>query len=57
MQNIIDDIYYIIYNIRDPELPHTLGELSVIRKEYISITNNRITIMWKPTVKHCSFAL
>ncbi|CAK74980.1 unnamed protein product (macronuclear) [Paramecium tetraurelia] len=57
MQNIIDDIYYIIYNIRDPEIPQTLGQLEVIQKEFINVEGSRITIYWKPTVKHCSFAL
>jgi len=56
MQNIIDDIYYIINNILDPELPNTLEQLQVVKKEYINIKNNKITIYWKPTVKHCGFA-
>lgn len=40
MQNIIDDIYYIIYNILDPEFPNTLEQLQVVNKEYIKIKNN-----------------
>ena len=53
---IIENIYYIIYNIRDPEFPNTLEELDVVRKEYIHVDKNKITIYWKPTVNHCAFA-
>lgn len=34
---IIENIYYIIYNIRDPEFPNTLEELDVVRKEFIHV--------------------
>ena len=53
---IIENIYYIIYNIRDPEFPSTLEELDVVRKEFIHVDSNKITIYWKPTVNHCAFA-
>ncbi|KAM3142574.1 hypothetical protein pb186bvf_005233 [Paramecium bursaria] len=53
---IIENIYYIIYNIRDPEFPNTLEELDVVRKEFIHVDQNKITIYWKPTVNHCAFA-
>lgn len=35
IENILDDIYYIIYSIKDPEFPQTLSDLKVIERENI----------------------
>ncbi|CAH3195778.1 unnamed protein product, partial [Porites evermanni] len=51
----------LVKDIRDPELPQTLEELSVIEEEFIKIheTGNDeyiIKIEFKPTAPHCSLA-
>lgn len=56
MQNIVDEVYYLIYSIRDPEFPYTLEELKVVDHDSITVIGDNIEIRWKPTVQHCSFA-
>ncbi|KAF7683022.1 Protein AE7 [Astathelohania contejeani] len=62
-----DTIYEILRDIRDPEHPHTLEELGVIKKEYIEIGEKQSTlindikvkyiiIQFHPTIPHCSMA-
>lgn len=33
IQTVLDDAFYIISTIKDPEFPQTLGELKVILRE------------------------
>jgi len=35
--DIEDDIFYLIKDIKDPEMPHTLGELEIIKRENIKV--------------------
>mmetsp|Transcript_20087 Transcript_20087/g.29179 ORF Transcript_20087/g.29179 Transcript_20087/m.29179 type:complete len:157 (-) Transcript_20087:98-568(-) len=57
-----DTIYDLLRDIRDPEHPNTLEELSVIEKENISITEPDeymkaiVRVQFVPTVPHCSMA-
>lgn len=46
-----------VKDIRDPEHPYTLEELSVVSLSDISLSpGNIVTIRIHPTVPHCSFA-
>lgn len=57
-------IFDVIRDIRDPEHPHSLEELSVIDMDSISIRHpsndspgfGKITVTFTPTVPHCSLA-
>ncbi|KAM7437350.1 Cytosolic iron-sulfur assembly component 2A [Porites harrisoni] len=58
---LAQEIFDLVKDIRDPELPQTLEELSVIEEEFIKIhqTGNDeyiIKIEFKPTAPHCSLA-
>lgn len=58
---LVQEIFDIIKDVRDPELPQTLEELNVIEEEYIRINKfgddeYSIQIEFKPTVPHCSLA-
>ena len=55
----------LIRDIKDPEHPHTLEELNVVREDFISVqhldTNSKeeeiwIKINFTPTIPHCSLA-
>ncbi|KAL0241753.1 hypothetical protein GEMRC1_006988 [Eukaryota sp. GEM-RC1] len=51
------EIFDLIKDIQDPELPQTLGELDVVREERIIIEqDNTVTVNFTPTVPHCSMA-
>lgn len=65
IETILDDTFYIISTIRDPEFPQTLGELNVIQRDNMSfrqilmgddILLGVIEILWVPTVPHCHLA-
>lgn len=57
-------VFEIIRDIRDPEHPHSLEELSVVDLNCINITNppddspghGKIWVSFTPTVPHCSLA-
>ena len=55
-------VYDIIRSIKDPEHPHTLEELRVVREELITVTKSEkyniynVTVNFVPTVPHCSLA-
>mmetsp|Transcript_3746 Transcript_3746/g.16375 ORF Transcript_3746/g.16375 Transcript_3746/m.16375 type:complete len:95 (+) Transcript_3746:208-492(+) len=55
-------IYELLRDIRDPEHPNTLEELSVIEKENIRISEPEefmkpvVKVQFVPTVPHCSMA-
>lgn len=58
---LAQEIFDLVKDIKDPELPQTLEELSVIEEEFIKIhqTGNDeyiIKIEFKPTAPHCSLA-
>ncbi|KAL9987227.1 hypothetical protein ACROYT_G001498 [Oculina patagonica] len=58
---LVQEVYDIIKDIRDPELPQTLEELKVIEEEFIKIDGigndeYSIKVEFKPTVPHCSLA-
>ncbi|KAL0208701.1 hypothetical protein P9112_011288 [Eukaryota sp. TZLM1-RC] len=49
------EIYNLIKDIQDPELPQTLGELDVVSEDRISIeSDNTVVVSFIPTVPHCS---
>ncbi|CAH8385086.1 unnamed protein product [Eruca vesicaria subsp. sativa] len=55
------DIYDILssfLNIRDPEHPYSLEQLSVLSEDSITLDDNlnRILITFTPTIQHCSMA-
>ncbi|KAG2376098.1 Protein AE7-like 1 [Vigna angularis] len=54
------DIYDILFvrDIRDPEHPYSLEQLSVLSEESITVDDKlgRILITFTPTVQHCSMA-
>ncbi|KAL1536355.1 Protein AE7-like 1 [Salvia divinorum] len=51
-----DDAY--VRDIRDPEHPYSLEQLSVLSEESISVDEKlgRILISFTPTIQHCSMA-
>ncbi|XP_057762875.1 protein AE7-like 1 [Arachis stenosperma] len=52
------DIYDFVRDIRDPEHPYSLEQLSVLSEESITVDDKlgRILITFTPTVQHCSMA-
>lgn len=52
------DVFDFVRDIRDPEHPYSLEQLSVLSEESIAINVKlgRIQITFTPTVQHCSMA-
>ncbi|KAG2534854.1 protein AE7-like 1 isoform X2 [Panicum virgatum] len=52
------DIFDTVRDIKDPEHPYSLEQLSVLSQESISVDEKlgRIQITFTPTVQHCSMA-
>eukprot|EP00262_Sarcandra_glabra_P008758 TRINITY_DN22475_c0_g1_i1.p1 TRINITY_DN22475_c0_g1~~TRINITY_DN22475_c0_g1_i1.p1 ORF type:complete len:155 (-),score=27.72 TRINITY_DN22475_c0_g1_i1:214-678(-) len=52
------DIYDFVRDIRDPEHPYSLEQLSVLSEESITVDEKlgRILITFTPTVQHCNLA-
>lgn len=52
------DIYDSVRDIRDPEHPYSLEQLSVLSEESVTVDEKlgRILITFTPTVQHCSMA-
>ncbi|CAL0314447.1 unnamed protein product [Lupinus luteus] len=52
------DIYDFVRDIRDPEHPYSLEQLSVLSEESITVDDKLglILITFTPTVQHCSMA-
>jgi metal-sulfur cluster biosynthetic enzyme len=52
------EIFEMIRDINDPEHPNTLEELRVLCLENIIVddANSRITVLFTPTIPHCSMA-
>ncbi|KAA8491755.1 MIP18 family protein FAM96A [Porphyridium purpureum] len=62
---LAENIYETIRDIRDPEHPHTLEELSVVDEESVQVTESDaaqkrtygvVEVYFTPTVPHCSLA-
>ncbi|CAI0473428.1 unnamed protein product [Linum tenue] len=53
-----DSHCYFVRDIRDPEHPYSLEQLSVLSEESISVDDKlgRILITFTPTIQHCSMA-
>ncbi|KAI3451704.1 hypothetical protein Pfo_008369 [Paulownia fortunei] len=54
----IYDILFYVRDIRDPEHPYSLEQLSVLSEESITVDEKlgRILITFTPTIQHCSMA-
>ncbi|CAN7094595.1 protein AE7-like 1 [Brassica rapa] len=52
------DVYEYVRDIRDPEHPYSLEQLSVLSEDSITLDDklNRILITFTPTIQHCSMA-
>lgn len=52
------EVFDLIRDIRDPEHPLSLEELSVVNEEDIDVDNEKSTVLVKftPTINHCSLA-
>lgn len=52
------DVFDFVRDIRDPEHPYSLEQLSVLSEESITVDEKlgRIQITFTPTVQHCSMA-
>ncbi|XP_022929190.1 protein AE7-like 1 isoform X1 [Cucurbita moschata] len=52
------EIYDFVRDIRDPEHPYSLEQLSVLSEESITVDEKlgRILITFTPTIQHCSMA-
>lgn len=63
-QTLEEQIFDVIRDIRDPEHPHSLEELSVVDKDSIHVapppgdypSYGRVRVDFTPTVPHCSLA-
>lgn len=61
---LAERVFDVIRDVRDPEHPNTLEELSVVSPDCITITSppedspgyGRVLISFTPTVPHCSLA-
>ncbi|KAL3527105.1 hypothetical protein ACH5RR_011761 [Cinchona calisaya] len=55
---IYDILLFFFSNIRDPEHPYSLEQLSVLSEESITVDEKlgRILITFTPTIQHCSMA-
>ncbi|KAJ7952998.1 Protein AE7-like [Quillaja saponaria] len=53
-----DDALNFVRDIRDPEHPYSLEQLSVLSEESITVDDKlgRILITFTPTIQHCSMA-
>jgi metal-sulfur cluster biosynthetic enzyme len=52
----VQDVWFSVHSIGDPEFPHSLAELGIVRPELILYEEHLITVTFKPTVPHCSFS-
>nr|CDS30483.1 protein of unknown function DUF59 [Hymenolepis microstoma] len=54
----VEEIFEHIRDIRDPEHPHSLEVLGVVRKEDILVDDaaSRVAVQFTPTIPHCSMA-
>ncbi|XP_058009186.1 protein AE7-like 1 isoform X1 [Hevea brasiliensis] len=52
------EVYDFVRDIRDPEHPYSLEQLSVLSEESITVDDKlgRILITFTPTIQHCSMA-
>ncbi|XP_013752390.2 protein AE7-like 1 [Brassica napus] len=52
------DVYEYVRDIRDPEHPYSLEQLSVLSEDSITLDDklNRILITFTPTIQHCRMA-
>lgn len=60
-RRLVEEVYDLIKDIRDPEKPHTLEELGVVSEEEISVSTDRnaysyVSVTLIPTVPHCHLA-
>ncbi len=60
---LTDRVFNVIRDIRDPEHPHTLEELSVVTPESVTVVDpnsakgyGQVKVEFVPTVPHCSLA-
>ncbi|KAG9146066.1 hypothetical protein Leryth_016616 [Lithospermum erythrorhizon] len=52
------DIKHFVRDIKDPEHPYSLEQLSVLSEESVTVNEKlgRILITFRPTIQHCSMA-
>jgi metal-sulfur cluster biosynthetic enzyme len=63
-RSLHDIVFDVIRDIRDPEHPHSLEELSVVQRSSVVVVDpvddspnyGRVTVTFTPTVPHCSLA-
>lgn len=58
-RRLVEEVYDLIKDIRDPEKPHTLEELGVVSEEEIRVERDSYTylsVTLMPTVPHCHLA-
>ncbi|XP_013779711.1 MIP18 family protein FAM96A-like isoform X2 [Limulus polyphemus] len=59
-ETLVEEIYDLVKDIRDPELPQTLEQLDVVSESDISVKpfgdSLLISIQFTPTVPHCTLA-
>lgn len=63
-RSFVDEVFDVVRDIRDPEHPHSLEELSVLDRGSIAVSAppddtpgyGRVVISFSPTVPHCSLA-
>uniref|UniRef100_A0A1E1WWJ6 MIP18 family-like domain-containing protein n=1 Tax=Amblyomma aureolatum TaxID=187763 RepID=A0A1E1WWJ6_9ACAR len=60
-QRLVEEVYDLIKDIRDPEKPHTLEELGVVCEEEIHVSVGKdaysyVSVTLIPTVPHCHLA-
>ncbi|KAL2457621.1 hypothetical protein Fot_56140 [Forsythia ovata] len=57
-EDLHNDVFKVFLDIRDPEHPYSLEQLSVLSEESITVDEKlgRILITFTPTIQHCSMA-
>lgn len=58
-RRLVEEVYDLIKDIRDPEKPQTLEELGVVSEEEIRVEHDlytHISVTLIPTVPHCHLA-
>lgn len=60
-QRLVEEVYDLVKDIRDPEKPHTLEELGVVCEDEIRVSVEKdaysyVSVTLIPTVPHCHLA-
>lgn len=52
----VQDVWFLLVDIKDPEFPCSLAELRVIRPENFRADEFSVSVVFVPTIPHCSLS-